>query len=59
MGEKKTKEDWYNHIRHTIEITNSCVVNHISCSDCIDIFGPCRKNIAINKFGNLVEQVLD
>lgn len=51
------KQDWYNHLRDTIEITNSCVTNHISCSDCVDIFGPCRKNIAINKFGKLIEQI--
>lgn len=52
-----TKQDWYKHLRDTIEITNACVTNHISCADCNIIFGPCRKNIAINKFGKLIEQI--
>lgn len=52
-----TKQEWYDHLRKTIDISTSCKTNGISCSDCINRFGPCRKNVAILKFNQLIEEL--
>ena len=52
-----TKLDWYLHVEYVRELTTACLTNELSCVDCVQIWGPCRKNLAINKFNELIEQV--
>lgn len=56
-----TKQQWYDHIMYTIELTDQCVIRNedksdcFSCADCTHTYGPCRKNAAIHKFAKLIE----
>ena len=52
-----TKLDWYLHVEYVRELTTACLTNELSCVDCVQTWGPCRKNLAINKFNELIEQV--
>lgn len=51
------KLDGYLHVEYVRELTTACLTNELSCEDCVRIWGPCRKNLAINKFNELIEQV--
>lgn len=48
-----TKKDWYEYVMEVIEATDRC--KSITCERCVKAYGPCVKNIAINKFAKLIE----
>ena len=56
MSRTMTRDDWVAHVRNTMDITSWCRRNNITCSECTSSFGPCRKNVAIMKFGTLINE---
>ena len=56
---KLTNEEYELSVNKIIDICNWCKNNNISCKQCTDSYGACRRNIELLKYSDLINKHFD